>query len=158
MPFYESIFIARQDLPAPQVEQMAELFAGIVTANGGEVAKKEFWGLRNLTYRIKKNRKGHYVYFTLNAPAAAVSELERNLRINEDILRYMTVRVAELETGPSAMMSRGRDERSDRWGDRGDRGERGGGWGGGGGDRGGWGGGERRGPRRDRDAEAGVEE
>ena len=122
MPFYESIFIARQDLPAPQVEQMAELFAGIVTANGGEVAKKEFWGLRNLTYRIKKNRKGHYVLMNLDAPAAAVAEMERNERLNEDILRIMTIRVDELEEGPSAVL-RGRDERDDRRGGR-DRGER----------------------------------
>jgi small subunit ribosomal protein S6 len=117
MPFYENIFIARQDISTAQVEALTETFANLVAENGGKIEKREYWGLRNLAYRIKKNRKGHYVLFNLDAPPAAVNELERNMRINEDVLRYLTVRVEELEAGPSAMMqSRNRDER-----DRGDR-------------------------------------
>ncbi|HLI21306.1 MAG TPA: 30S ribosomal protein S6 [Stellaceae bacterium] len=119
MPFYENVFIARQDISTAQVEALTDTLANLVAENGGKVEKREYWGLRNLAYRIKKNRKGHYVLFNLEAPPAAVSELERNMRINEDILRYLTIRVDELEAGPSAMMqSRNRDER-DR--DRGPR-------------------------------------
>jgi len=123
MPFYENIFIARQDISTTQVEALADTFANLVAENGGKVEKREYWGLRNLSYRIKKNRKGHYVLFNLEAPAAAVSELERNMRINEDVLRYLTIRVEALETEPSAMMqSRNRDERDrDRDRDRGPR-------------------------------------
>jgi small subunit ribosomal protein S6 len=117
MPFYENVFIARQDISTAQVEALTDIFANLVAENGGKIEKREYWGLRNLAYRIKKNRKGHYVLFNLEAPPAAVNELERNMRINEDVLRYLTVRVEELEAGPSAMMqSRNRDER-----DRGDR-------------------------------------
>ncbi len=125
MPFYENVFIARQDVSAAQVEAMAESFAGIVTQAGGKVTKREYWGLRNLAYRVKKNRKGHYMLFNLDAPPAAVNELERNMRINEDVLRYLTVRVEALEEGPSAVMQnrdRGDRDRGDR--DRGDRGDR----------------------------------
>ena len=118
---YESVFIARQDISSAQVEQLTETYATIIRDNGGEVAKTEQWGLKTLTYKIKKNRKGHYVLFNLNAPAAAVAEMERNMSISEDILRFMTVRVDELEEGPSAMMQkRDRDDR-----DGGGRGERG---------------------------------
>lgn len=129
MPLYESIFIARQDIPATEVEKLATSFADIVRAQGGQVTKTEQWGLRNLAYRIKKNKKGHYVLFNLDAPPAAVIELERNLRINEDILRYLTVRVEELEAGPSAILRK--EERTERpfgersFGDRGDRPRRG---------------------------------
>ena len=121
MPFYENVFIARQDISTAQVEALADSFTALVAEQGGQVTKREYWGLRNLAYRIKKNRKGHYVLFNLDAPPAAVNELERNMRINEDVLRYLTVRVDELEAGPSAVMqSRGRgDERGDR--DRGGR-------------------------------------
>jgi small subunit ribosomal protein S6 len=112
MPFYENVFIARQDISTAQVEALTETFATLVAEQGGKVEKREYWGLRNLAYRIKKNRKGHYVLFNLDAPPAAVSELERNMRINEDVLRYLTVRVEELEAGPSAVLqNRGRDER-----------------------------------------------
>ncbi len=112
MPFYENVFIARQDIAAAQVEALADTFANLVAEHGGKVEKREYWGLRNLAYRIKKNRKGHYMLFNLDAPPAAVSELERNMRINEDVLRYLTIRVEELETGPSAMLqNRNRDER-----------------------------------------------
>src|ERR1700722_20809067 len=120
MPFYENVFIARQDVSSAQVEALAESFAGIVAQNGGTVTKREYWGLRNLAYRVKKNRKGHYMLLNLDAPPAAVAELERNMRINEDVLRYLTVRVEELEAGPSAVLqSRNRDERPRRDGERG---------------------------------------
>ena len=130
MPLYENVFIARQDVSSQQVDTMTEEFTKLVSDNGGEVAKTEYWGVRGLTYRIKKNRKGHYVLMNLDAPSDAVQELERNMRIHEDVIRYMTVRVDELEEGPSAMMQSrgGRGDRGDR-GDRGgrsDRGDRGG--------------------------------
>jgi small subunit ribosomal protein S6 len=138
MSYYESVFIARQDISSTQVEQLIEQFAEIVATGGGEVKKREYWGLRSLAYRIKKNRKGHYVLFNLDAPAAAVSEMERLMRLNEDILRYLTVKVDALEEGPSVMMQaksdrdrgrrgdrdRGDRERGDRDRDRGDRGDR----------------------------------
>ena len=147
MPFYENVFIARQDVTAAQVEALTEQFAGIVTAQGGNVTKREYWGLKSLSYRVRKNRKGHYTLLNIDAPAAAVIELERNMRLHEDVLRQLTVRVDALEEGPSAMLqSKGRDRddrgpRGDRdRGDRGDRGPRGdrddrGPRGGGGGDR-----------------------
>ncbi|HVA13633.1 MAG TPA: 30S ribosomal protein S6 [Stellaceae bacterium] len=119
MPLYENVFIARQDISAAQVEALTDLFANLVAENGGKVEKREYWGLRNLAYRIKKNRKGHYVLFNLEAPPAAVNELERNMRINEDVLRYLTIRVDELEAGPSAMMRRAERDERDR--DRGPR-------------------------------------
>ena len=112
MPLYENIFIARQDISTTQVEALTETFANLVAENGGKVEKREYWGLRNLSYRMKKNRKGHYMLFNLDAPPAAVSELERNMRINEDVLRYLTIRVDELEAGPSAMMRRSRTRRA----------------------------------------------
>lgn len=136
MPFYEHVFLARQDLATAQVDGMADQFTKIVEAGGGKVTKTEYWGLKTIAYRIRKNRKAHYVMFNIEAPAAAVAELERNVTLNEDVLRYMTIRVDELEAGPSAMMRKHDRERGDR-GDRGDRGERGER-----GDRG-----ERRGPR-----------
>ena len=121
MPLYENVFIARQDISAAQVEALADGFTTLVTENGGQVSKREYWGLRNIAYRIKKNRKGHYVLLNLDAPPAAVNELERNMRINEDDIRYLTVRVEALEEGPSAVMqNRGRGEERDR--ERGRRG------------------------------------
>jgi len=111
MPFYESVFIARQDIAAPQAEALADTFTSIIDAQGGKVTKRENWGLRNLAYKVKKNRKGHYILFNIDGPPAAIAEMERNMRIHEDVLRYMTVRVEELEEGPSAMVrSRGREE------------------------------------------------
>ena len=124
MALYENVFIARQDVPTTQVEALTTQFTELVTNLGGTVSKKEYWGLRSLTYRIKKNRKGHYVLLNIDAPPPAVHEMERTMRLSEDILRYLTVRVDALEEGPSAMMQR-RDERSDRDRDRGDRFERG---------------------------------
>ncbi len=122
MAFYENVFIARQDVSATQVDALADAFTAIIAANGGSVKKKEYWGLRTLTYRIRKNRKGHYVLLNLEAPSAAVLEMERNMRINEDVLRYLTVRVETLEEGPSAMMQ-SKSSRDDR-GPRDDRGFR----------------------------------
>jgi len=124
MSFYETIFIARQDVPTAQVEALSASFADIIKAQSGEVTKTEQWGLRSLAYRINKNKKGHYVLFNIDASAAAVAELERNMRINEDILRFLTIRVEELEAGPSAMMRK--DERAESGGryERGDRGDR----------------------------------
>lgn len=132
MALYESVFIARQDISAPQVEALADQFTKAVTDGGGNVAKREYWGLRGLSFRIKKNRKGHYMLLNIDAPAPAVHEMERQMRINEDILRYLTVRVEELEEGPSAVLqNRGREDRPRReFGDRpprrdfGDRGDR----------------------------------
>jgi small subunit ribosomal protein S6 len=115
MPFYENVFIARQDISSTQAEALTEQFANLIIEQGGKVTKKEQWGLRNIAYRINKNRKGHYVLMNIDAPAAAVIEMERQMRISEDVLRYLTVRVDALEEGPSAMLqSRSRDDRDDR--------------------------------------------
>ncbi|HEX8365186.1 MAG TPA: 30S ribosomal protein S6 [Allosphingosinicella sp.] len=126
MPLYEHVFLARQDLAQAQVDALAETATKIVEDNGGKVVRTETWGLRNIAYRIAKNRKAHYVALDFEAPAGVVAELERQTQINEDVIRYMTIRVDAHEQGPSAMMRRGeRDrERGDR--DRGDRGDRGG--------------------------------
>jgi ribosomal protein S6 len=96
MAFYECVFIARQDISSQQVDGLSDEFAGIVEAGGGKVTKRESWGLRNLAYKIKKNRKGHYMLFNIDAPSEAVLEMERNMRLNEDVLRYLTVRVEEV--------------------------------------------------------------
>jgi small subunit ribosomal protein S6 len=122
MPLYEHVFIARQDLAQAQVDALAETATKIIEDNGGKVVKTETWGLRSLAYRIQKNRKGHYVALDFEAPTNVVAELERQTQINEDVVRYMTVRVDEHEQGPSAMMRRG--ERDRERGDRGDRGDR----------------------------------
>ena len=123
MPLYENIFIARQDATAAQVEALTDTFGAIITEQRGQVTKKEYWGLRNLSYRIKKNRKGHYMLLNIDAPPAAVAEMERNMRISEDVIRLLTVKVEALEEGPSAMLqSRSRDDRDrPRRGDRDDR-------------------------------------
>lgn len=133
MSFYETIFIARPDISAQQVEQLIEQFKELVASNEGSVTKTEYWGLKSLAYRIKKNRKGHYVLMNLDAPAPAVHELERVMRLNEDVMRTLTVRVEELEEGPSIQMQirsnrdsrrrRGDDDRGPR-GRRDDRGPR----------------------------------
>jgi small subunit ribosomal protein S6 len=141
MALYEHVFLARQDLAQAQVDALAENATQIVEGLGGKIVKTETWGLRSLAYKIAKNRKAHYVMLEIDGPAAAIFELERQIAINEDIIRYMTVRTDEHEAGPSAMMRRNERDRGDRGGrggDRGDRGDRGG-------DRG------DRGPRRERD-------
>jgi small subunit ribosomal protein S6 len=108
MPYYESVFIARQDISSAQVDTLAESFTNLIQEGGGQVTKKENWGLRNLTYRIKKNGKGHYVLLNIDGPAGAVLDMERNMRLNEDVIRYLTVRVDELEAEESIMLrSRG---------------------------------------------------
>ncbi len=131
MPLYENVFIARQDISAAQVDTLADQYTALIKEHGGEVTKKEYWGLRNLAFRIKKNRKGHYILFNIDAPSEAVLEMERNMRLSEDVIRYLTVRVKELETDQSIVLrSRGsRDERGRggrRFGgpDRGPRGPR----------------------------------
>jgi small subunit ribosomal protein S6 len=123
MPLYEHVFLARQDLAQAQVDALAENATKIIEDNGGKVVKTETWGLRSLAYRIAKNRKAHYVELDLDAPAAAVAELERQSNINEDVIRFLTIRVDELEKGPSAMMRRGEKER-ERRSERGERDER----------------------------------
>lgn len=121
MPCYESVFIARQDISASQTEGLTETFSQIITEQGGNIVSVENWGLRSIAYRINKNRKGHYVLLNIDAPAPALHEMERQMRINEDVLRYMTIRVDGFEEGPSAMMrNRDRDDRPRR-SDRGDR-------------------------------------
>src|SRR5260370_5906853 len=128
MALYETVFIARQDISATQVEALTDTFAAVIAEGKGEVKKREYWGLRTLAFRIKKNRKGHYVLFNLDAPPAAVAEMERNMRINEDVLRFLTVRVDALEEGPSAVMqSRGSSHDRPRPSHGGDRREEGGG-------------------------------
>ncbi len=120
MPLYESTFIARPEISVQQVEALTERFSGIIKENGGSVPKSEYWGVKTLAYRIKKNRKGHYVMFNIDAPSTAVQEMERNMRIHEDVMRYLTIRVEELESGPSQMMQT-RTSRYDRSGPRGER-------------------------------------
>src|SRR5262245_44811888 len=127
MALYENVFIARQDVPATQVETLTNQFAELITAQGGTVSKKEYWGLRSLTFRIKKNRKGHYTLLNIDAPPAAVKELERTMSINEHITRCRTVGAHTREGGPRAVRRRGADRAAGR-GDRGDRPGRGG-WG-----------------------------
>jgi small subunit ribosomal protein S6 len=131
MPLYEHVYLARQDLSSQQVDELTAQFSGVIGQMGGKVTKTEYWGLKSLTYRMRKNRKAHMTLLNVDAPAAALNEIERQERLSEDVLRYLTIRVEEHEEGPSAMM---------RKADREDRGERG--------DRGGRDRGERR-PRRD---------
>lgn len=125
MALYEHIFLARQDISAQQVDALVEQYKGVIESFGGKVGRIENWGLKSLTYRIKKNRKAHYALMDIDAPAAAIHEVERQMRINEDVLRYMTIAVEAHEEGPSAMMQkRDRDDRPRRDGDRPDRGPR----------------------------------
>jgi small subunit ribosomal protein S6 len=134
MPLYEHVFIARHDISAQQMEALTEQFTGILKENGGKVVNTEYWGLKNLAYRIKKNRKAHYGYFQLETPHAALAEMERQMTLTNDVLRFMTIRVDKHEDQPSAMMRKSdRDDRKPRHG------------GGGGRD-----GGSRGGPREDR--------
>jgi small subunit ribosomal protein S6 len=116
MSLYENVFIARQDISGAQVDALADAFTQLLADNNGEVKKREYWGLRNLSYRMRKNRKGHYVLLNIAAPPAAIAELERTMRINEDVIRYLTTRIDAFDEGPSVIMqSRGsRDERPRR--------------------------------------------
>jgi small subunit ribosomal protein S6 len=114
--YYECVFIARQDISATQVEGLCETFSKVISDNDGSVVNTENWGLRTLSYRINKNRKAHYVMFNIDAPAPAIHEMERQMRINEDILRYLTIKLDAFEEGPSVMMqSRQRDDRPRRY-------------------------------------------
>jgi small subunit ribosomal protein S6 len=132
MSLYEHVFLARQDISAQQVEGLVDTYRALLEENGGKVDKTEYWGLKSLTYKIKKNRKAHYTLMNIDAPHEAVAEMERQMGLSTDVIRFLTIKVSEHETGPSAMMRRSdRDDRDGR-GDRGDRGDR-------------------RGPRRDRD-------
>ena len=134
MPLYEQVFLARQDVSAQQVEGLVQNFRSLIEERGGTVGKTEYWGLKSLTYRIKKNRKAHFTLLNIDAPHEAVAELERQMRLSTDVIRFLTVKVDEHEQGPSPMMRRAdRDEREGREG-RGDRDREG-----------------RRGGRRDRD-------
>ena len=121
MALYEHVFLARQDISGQQVEALVDQYRGVIEANGGKVGKVENWGLKTLTYRIKKNRKAYYTLMNIDAPSAAVEEMERQMRFNEDILRYLTVRVEAHDDAASAMMQKrdDRPRRSDR--DGGDR-------------------------------------
>jgi small subunit ribosomal protein S6 len=131
MPLYEHVFMSRQDASAQQVEELTTHLKGVIEQMGGKVAKLEQWGVKSLSYRLRKNRKAHYTFMNLDAPPAVINEIERQERLNEEVLRYLTVRVEELEEGPSVMMrkvdrDRERDERGgggfrDRGGFRGDR-------------------------------------
>jgi len=158
MPLYEHVFLARQDASPQQVEELTAQMTGIVQQLGGKVTKTENWGVRSLTYRISKNRKAHFVLLNIDAPSAAISEIERQERISEDVIRYISVRVEELEEGPSAMMRKAdRDrERDDRGG--GFRGDRDGGGFRGDREGGGFRGGGDRGPRRPREEVEATEE
>ncbi|MPZ57529.1 MAG: 30S ribosomal protein S6 [Rhizobiales bacterium] len=144
MPLYEHVFLARQDLGAQQVEELTAQYKGIIEQMGGSITKTEAWGVKSLSYRLRKNRKAHFTLLNVDAPAAALMEVERQQRLSEDVLRYLTVRVDEHEAGPSAMMRK--SDRDDRRGERGDRFDRGDRFG----DRGDRDRGERR-ERRDRD-------
>jgi small subunit ribosomal protein S6 len=104
MRFYECVFIARQDLTNAQVENLAQHYTSVIKERGGQVGKIEFCGLRNLAYRIKKNKKGHYVLMNVTAEPSAVAEIERLMKLNEDVLRYLSVRVEQLEDNPSPLM------------------------------------------------------
>ncbi len=131
MPLYEHVFLARQDVSAQQVEELTAHLTGIIEQLGGKVTKTEQWGVRSLSYRLRKNRKAHFTLLNIDGPPAALNEIERQERLNEDVLRYLSVRVEAHEEGPSAMMrkadrDRERDERGGGFRDR-DRGDRGGG-------------------------------
>ena len=119
MAIYECVYIARQELTAAQTEQLSKDLTKIVSSNSGEIKKQEYWGLRNLAYKIRKNRKGHYTMFHIEAPASTIEELERNMRLNEDILRYLTLKIDKLPDGPSVMMTArpDRPRRTDRYED-----------------------------------------
>jgi small subunit ribosomal protein S6 len=124
MPLYEHTFLARQDVTAQQVTGLMNTYKAVIEENGGKVGKTEYWGLKSTAYKIKKNRRAHYAFFNIEAPFQAVLEMERQMRISSDIIRFLTVRVEELDEKPSIQM-RKQDDRDRERGDRGDRGDRG---------------------------------
>jgi small subunit ribosomal protein S6 len=138
MPLYEHVFLARQDITAQQAAALLKTYQGVIEENGGKVAKTEYWGLKSLAYKIKKNRKAHYTLLNIDAPHEAVAEMERQMNLSTDVIRFLTIRVKELDEKPSVMMKRSddRDGRGDREGREGR---------------------ERRGPRRDREAPRNTE-
>jgi small subunit ribosomal protein S6 len=113
MPLYEHVFLARQDITSQQVDALVEQYKGVIEANNGKVEKVESWGVKSLAFRIRKNRKAHFAFFNIDAAPTAVAEMERQMRISEDVLRFMTIRVDALEEGPSAMVKK-HDEREKR--------------------------------------------
>ncbi len=121
MALYEHVYLARQDVTAQQVETLTDQMKSVIQAGGGTVSKVEYWGVKSLAYRIKKNRKAHFTLLNINAPSAAVAEMERQLGLNEDVLRILTIRVDELEEGQSAMLRKREESDRDDRGDRGDR-------------------------------------
>jgi small subunit ribosomal protein S6 len=154
MPLYEHVFMTRQDVSTAQVETLTKEYSGVIEEGGGKIGKTEYWGLRSLAYKIKKSRKAHYTLLNIDAPPAAVAEMERRMGISTDVIRFITIKVEEHETELSVQMRKGdREDRPERGGDRGgDRGgfrggERSGGGGFRGGERPGGGGGGYRGPR-----------
>jgi len=161
MALYEHVFLTRQDATTAQVDALVEQYKGIIEAGGGKVTKTESWGVKSVSFRIKKNRKAHYTLMNIDSPPAAVAEMERQMSISEDVIRFMTVKVDALEEGPSAQMRR-RDDREERGGfdDRGLGFGGGGGRGFGGGGGRGFGGGGDRGnggrPRREEGSETPV--
>jgi small subunit ribosomal protein S6 len=115
MAFYEHVFLTRQDVSSQRVDELVEQFKGVIETGGGKLGKTEYWGLKSLAFRINKNRKAHYTLMNIDAPHTAVSEMERQMRINEDVLRFLTIRVDELEEEPSVQMQKKeRDERRRR--------------------------------------------
>ena len=119
MALYECVYIARQELTVAQTEQLSKDLIRIISSNGGEIKNQEYWGLRNLAYKIRKNRKGHYTMFHIDSPSSTIIELERNMRLNEDILRYLTIKIESLPESPSVMMTArpDRPRRTDRYED-----------------------------------------
>nr|HML42150.1 30S ribosomal protein S6 [Hyphomicrobium zavarzinii] len=134
MPLYEHVFLARQDVSQQQVEALTKEYTDVITEGGGKVTKSEYWGLKGLAFKIKKSRKAHYSLLNIDAPAAVVAEMERRMGLSTDVIRFLTLRVDELETEPSVMMRK--QDRDERGGERGAGGFRGG-------DRGGFRGGDR---------------
>ncbi len=128
MPLYEHVFLTRQDASNAQVDALTEQFKGVVTGLGGKITKNEYWGVKSLTFRVRKNRKAHFSFLNIDAPPAAVAEMERQMSINEDVIRFMTVKVEKHEDGPSVMMKPSRrDDREEFGGMGGFEGGRGGG-------------------------------
>jgi len=113
MPLYEHVFIARQDLSNAQAEGLIEHFGQVLADNGGTVALSEYWGVKTMAYKINKNRKGHYAFLRTDAPSDAVQEMERLMRLHDDVMRVLTIKVDEHDEGPSVQMQK-RDERDDR--------------------------------------------
>ena len=155
MPLYEHVFLARQDVSNAQVEALTKEYSDIIEQGGGKIAKAEYWGVKSLAYKIKKNRKAHFSLLNIDAPHEAVAEMERRMGLSTEIIRFITIKVDEHETEPSVMMRK--SDRDDR-GDRGFGGRGGRGGGGGGGFRGGDRDGDRRGPRGDREGARGDRE